>query len=255
MPSVYTHHRFGAQALPKLPAELRGLLLRNRTLYDLGLQGPDFFFYFKLGKNTPIRQLASDYHRRSGNAVFSKICRELPNPAEGELAYLYGLLGHFCLDAHCHPLVHQITGNDGLTHNALESEFERYLLEKDGFRNPHRHLRGAYLRCGRDNARVISRFYPEAEPEQIRTALRTMGVVLDLLTIHGGAKHVLAAMGGANPGLLMKKQPDPAWENWNPSLEARLDEALAQYPVLAQQLCCHITSGEALGEGFDKIFG
>ena len=255
MPSTYAHYRFGNRVLPELTPEVRAIFQQHRRIFDLGLQGPDFFFYYKLGKKTPIRQLARTYHYRPGREVFSKICRELKYPPEKELAYLYGLLGHFCLDSNCHPLVHQLTGEDGLAHNAMESEFERYLLEKDGFRNPHRHLRGAYLRCGKEDAGVIARFYPEAEPSQIREALGTMSAVLNLLTIHSGAKLVLAAMGGDNPGLLMKQQKDPTWEKWNGPMESRWEEAVSRYPDLAGQLRNHLAAGEPLGEGFDKIFG
>lgn len=255
MPSTYTHYRFGVRVLPELKPDTRELLLRHRSLFDLGLQGPDFFFYYKLGKKTPVRQLAGFYHHQPGKTVFSKICREMKNPKEEELAYLYGLLGHYCLDSVTHPLVYRVTGDEGLNHNAMESEFERYLLEKDGFRNPHRHLRGAYLRCGGEKARVIARCYPEAEPKQIREALRTMAVVLDLLTIHSGAKLVLAAMGGANPGLLMKKQPDPAWEKWNGPMENRWEEAVGQFPEFVRQLQKHLTCGQPFSGEFDKTFG
>ena len=255
MPSTYTHYRFGTRVLAELSPEIRNLLQRNRMLFDLGLQGPDFFFYYKLGKKTPVRRLAKVYHRQTGRAVFTRICEELKNPTEKELAYLYGLLGHYCLDSVCHPLVFQVTGEDGLAHNAMESEFERYLLAKDGIARPHRHLRGAYLRCGRKKAHVIARCYPEAEAKQIREGLLTMAVVLDLLTVYGGAKLVLKAMGGANPGLLMKKEPDEAWKTWNEPLEICWEEAVDLYPTLAQQLENHLTSGEPLGAGYDKIFG
>ena len=255
MPSTYTHYRFGTRVLAEVSPELRDLLQRNRMLFDLGLQGPDFFFYYKLGKKTPIRRLAKVYHRETGKAVFTRMCEEVKNPTEEEISYLYGLLGHYCLDSVCHPLVLQVTGEDGLAHNAMESEFERYLLAKDGIKHPHRNLRGAYLRCGRKKSRVIARFYPEAEAKQIREGLLTMAVVLDLLTVHGGARLVLKAMGGANPGLLMMKQPDEAWRDWNEPLEACWEEAAGLYPMLSEALHRHLTAGEPLEAGFDKIFG
>ena len=147
MPSSYAHYRFGDQALPVLPADIRRPLQRYRTLYDLGLQGPDFFFYYKLGKDTAVRRLAGTYHRRTGKDVFGTICRN-PEPfSDGELAYLYGLLGHYCLDSLCHPLVHEIVGDDSLAHNALESEFERFLMERSGVRKPHGYNRGIHLKC------------------------------------------------------------------------------------------------------------
>lgn len=255
MPSSYAHYRFGTQALPMLPADIRVPLQRYRTLYDLGLQGPDFFFYYKLGKDTPVRSLARDYHHRSGRDVFSKICRDLGNPVEAELAYLDGLLGHYCLDAHCHPLVQEVTGENGLAHNAMESEFDRYLLEQSGIKKPHRYNRGIHLKCGKGCAGFVARFYPEAEADQILEGINTMGAVLGLLTIHPGAKQVLKLMGGANPGLLMHKKPDPAHRQWNEPLQKCYEEALRKYPDYLAQLHAHVNFGEPFGREFDKIFG
>lgn len=255
MPSAYAHHQFGAQILPVLPGEVRDLLQRQRMLFDLGLQGPDFFFYYRLGKQTPVRALAHEYHYRPGREVFSKICRKLEQPSEPELAYLYGLLGHYCLDARCHPIVHRITGEDGLAHNALESEFERFLMERDGVKNPWKHNRGKYLRCRGMCPGVIARFFPEAEEKQIRESLHTMEAVLGLLTIHGGAKKVLRFMGGVNPGLLMHRGPDSAFEAYNTRMLEGYNMALAAYPELLRQLRSHITHGQPLGGDFDPIFG
>ena len=255
MPSVYAHHQFGDRVMSALPEDVRELLQSYRMLFDLGLQGPDFFFYYRLGKQTLVRALAHEYHRRSGREVFSQICSELRKPSEPELAYLYGLLGHYCLDAGCHPIVHRITGADSLAHNALESEFERFLLERDGVKKPWQRNRGRYLRCRGDCAAVIARFYPEAEEKQIRESLHTMEVVLGLLTIHAGAKKVLQFMGGANPGLLMHRCPDPAFTAYNAQMLEGYNTALAVYPELLRQLHSHINLGQPLGEDFDPIFG
>lgn len=255
MPSCFAHYRFGEQLLPMLPADIRFPVQRHRHLFDLGLQGPDFFFYYRLGKKTPVRQLAREYHHRTGAEVFSKICRDLGKVKDEELAYLYGLLGHYCLDAVCHPIVNRVTGEDALAHNAMESEFERFLLERGGISRPHIHNRGRTLRCGKEDAEVISRFYPEAKPEQIRSAVNTMGAVLGLLTIHAGAEKVLALMGDPNPGLLMRKAPDPAYSGYNPELLEGCNRAMRLYPHLLQQLHSHMTLGEPLGEDFSPIFG
>lgn len=255
MPSAYAHYQFGDQSLPTLPADICRPIQRCRTLFDLGLQGPDFFFYFKLGKNTPEKKLARQYHFRSGREVFGKICRDLEHPTEEELAYLYGLLGHYCLDAVCHPLVYEAVGENSLAHNALESEFDRFLLERSGVKKPHGYNRGVHLRCTRKEAAVIGRFYPEARPEQIREGLNTMSVVLGLLTVHAGAKKVLQLMGDPNPGLLMHKTPDPDFRDWNAGMLEGFNRALAQYPELLQQLHSHMTLGEPFGEDFDRIFG
>lgn len=255
MPSSYAHYRFGAQVLPTLPADIRRPIQRYRTLYDLGLQGPDFFFYYKLGSDTPVKKLARKYHYRSGQEVFSQICRGLRYPTEAELAYLYGLLGHYCLDSYCHPMIHEVSGESDLAHNALESEFERYLLERDGVKRPHTYDRGIHLQSSRGCARVMTRFYPEAQESQIRESLNTMRQVQRLLTIHGGAKQVLRMMGSAFPGLLMHRKADPDCAQWNEPLYRLYEQAQAQYPDCLQQLHSHMAFGEPFGVEFERIFG
>lgn len=255
MPSSFAHYRFGEQLIPMLPTDIRNCVQRNRHLFDLGLQGPDFFFYYKLGKKTPVMHLAREYHHRTGKAAFSKICSCLGQPTDEETAYLNGLLAHYCLDARCHPIVSRVTGSDAMAHNAMESEFERFLMERSGIARPHTHNRGATIRCSGKHAAVIARFYPETQAAQIQQAMNTMGVVLGLLTVHAGAKKVLAWMGPPNPGLLMHKVPDQTYAGCNQELLDGYHSALNDCPELVRQLQNHIATGVELGEAFDPIFG
>ena len=69
MPAAYTHYRFGRDVLALLPEELRGVITAHRALYDIGLHGPDiFFFYRPLGHNSVIRlgHALHDAVRRDG---------------------------------------------------------------------------------------------------------------------------------------------------------------------------------------------
>ena len=45
---------------------------------------------------------------------------------------------HYCLDKHCHPLIDTMTQNSDLDHMELETEFDRFLLQKDGLLPLHR---------------------------------------------------------------------------------------------------------------------
>ena len=45
MTANYAHYRFGKQLLPQLPADVRQCIQRFRRMYDMGLHGPDIFFY------------------------------------------------------------------------------------------------------------------------------------------------------------------------------------------------------------------
>lgn len=255
MPSCYAHYRFGVHVLPTLPESVQKLIEANRNQFDLGLQGPDFFFFYRLGKNTPVKKLGSKFHFQRGTEFFGRICRELPNPTEGELAYLYGLLGHYCLDSQSHPMIHRLSKGDSLIHNRMESEFERYLMNLDGISRPHFRDRGWFLPCKADCCRVAARFYHGATAGQIREALWTMRLILGLLMVHPGAKWVLGWMGGANPGLVMESRPVPEYAEINRALNARFDEALVRYSVCLDQLQAHLASGKPFGKELEGIFG
>ena len=52
MPSTYAHQHFGNLVFDKLPEKLQEEIAPYRGLYNIGLQGPDIFFYYKpLHKN------------------------------------------------------------------------------------------------------------------------------------------------------------------------------------------------------------
>lgn len=46
MPANYAHYRFGKQLLSGMCPNDRRSIQRFRRLYDMGLHGPDIFFYY-----------------------------------------------------------------------------------------------------------------------------------------------------------------------------------------------------------------
>ena len=261
MPSLYAHHRFGTQLLPRLPADIRGTITRHKVMFDAGLQGPDFFFFHKPGGQSAVRQLGSTFHRQSGAAFFTRACRGLRIDSDEEvLAYLYGLLGHYCLDSVCHPYVHAQSGGDSWRHNAMESEFDRFLLSQDGCSRPHAHRRSRYLKLTRAQCKLISPFYAPATAQEIFEAASAMVRVTDLLTSGSGlyrlaAKGVLRALGPEKTSLLIPAKPNGEFADCCGELSALYDRALDRYPELMDRLRDHLTFREPLGAEFDAIFG
>lgn len=261
MPSIYAHYRFGCLVLPELPGDVRGAIARHRALFDAGLQGPDFFFFYKPAAKTEIQKLGRKFHYQTGRDFFTRVCQTLnSNSGEEELVYLYGLLGHFCLDSLCHPFVHAHTDQGPIGHNALESEFDRYLLVLDGVKKPHTHQRSNYLKLNKDQCATVSRFYPPASADQIREATGSMRRFTALLTCHNSlhrtaAKAVLRTLGEGKTGLLIPPVPDESCTHLNEPLVALYNTALEQYPRMLEDLRDHLTFREPLGKEFDPIFG
>lgn len=261
MPSLYAHNRFGASVLPKLPADVRGAISRHRSLFDLGLQGPDFFFYYKPASKTNTAGLGRVFHHQTGREFFTRACETLrSDSSEEELVYLYGLLAHYCLDSVCHPLIHDQTDSTPLGHNALESEFERFLMARDGIAKPHAHQRHKLLPSIKAHSAVISRFFPGTTAGEIQEALTSMRHMVSLMTCSNGlhraaALAVLRGLGDEKTGLMIPTAPDPACSHLNEHLMGLFGKATELYPELLEQIRDHLTFREPLGAEFDPIFG
>ena len=77
MPAVYAHYRFGSQMLSTMPGDIRRSVKRFRRLYDVGLHGPDLFFYYRPMLTTRIQKLGARFHEQTGREFFSRVCRNL----------------------------------------------------------------------------------------------------------------------------------------------------------------------------------
>lgn len=260
MPSGYAHHRFGTHVIPMMPADVRGPILRNRALFDMGLHGPDFLFYHHFIKKTPLSRLGTACHELSGRDFFNRACDHLhQHPSEAAFSYLHGMLAHYCLDSHCHPLVYAMTDDAELGHAELETEFDRYLLALDGCKKPHESTISHHIRLNNDECAVVAGFYPAASAQDIRTCIRNMALAQRLLTIPTAAGHAAVVKftqvaGGNTSGMVMTIGPNPRCSHLNGKLLELYNRALAEFPAYLEQLSAHMAYGEPLGDHFAANF-
>lgn len=255
MPANYAHYRFGKQVLPQLPADVRQCIQRFRRMYDMGLNGPDIFFYFNPYFSTNTGELGKRFHRQSGLEFFPAACTAANS--EAAMAYLYGLLGHYCLDSQCHPYVRKIVDIGESTHVRLESEFERFLLLLDKDPSPQTYHPGKRMKMTRGECMTISGFYPPATGGAVSFSIKSMAFSLRFLSSPKRQRNekILTRF---MPSLLDHMIPEEDAENLDPyvrEMKALYDQALDRYPVLLAQLTAHLRSGEPLGEEFEANFG
>lgn len=253
MPASYAHYRFGKLLLPQLPPDVRQCIQRFRRMYDMGLQGPDFFLY------TPIKTSAADnpgrvFHRQSGQEFFTAASKAADS--EAARAYLWGLLGHYCLDAACHPFINRLAEIGEAEHIPLEAEFDRYLLVRDGESMPHRFDISRFLRPTRGECESMSGFYPGTTGTQVNFHVRCMARFLQCLSRPDS--HLLKKLLlGIAPGLGIFAIPEAESEALVPyvrELQELYGQALERYHELLQQLSAHLQNGEALGDDFSPTF-
>ena len=187
MPANYAHYRFGKQLLSGMSPNDRRSIQRFRRLYDMGLHGPDIFFYYNPLIKTATGQLGGLFHAQSGQEFFARVCAQAGS--EAGRVYLLGLLGHYCLDSLCHPYVEKKEADGSARHVELESEFDRYLLESDGVVLPHTYDSSAHMRLTRGECVTVALFYPPATPANVNTCVRNMARATRFL-VGKNRKHV-----------------------------------------------------------------
>ena len=255
MPASYAHYRFGKLLLPSLPSHVRQTIQRFRRMYDLGLQGPDFFFYYNPFLSTATGQLGKAFHQQSGQEFFSGACKAASS--EAAEAYLYGLLAHYCLDSVCHPFINQLATIGEAEHVALESEFDRFLLVRDKEPSPHTFDMSRYFRVTRGECMTIANFYPGSTGSKVSRSIRFMGLFTKLLC-HPNQKLRTAVLKKTKPSLISYSIPaeeTQALAVYVRELHDLYGQAMERYPILLQQLLEHLRKEEPFGEDFSQSFG
>ena len=258
MPSHYSHHRFGKDVLPAIPADCQRLIQRFRRLYNIGLQGPDLFFYYNPFLKTETGELGKKFHRMTGREFFTQACEILrKNTSEGAAAYLYGLLAHYCLDSVVHPFVHELTDEGPLGHVELEVEFDRYLLQLDGKHPPQTYRMGKYYKITRGECVTVSQFFPPVTPGAIYRSTRNM--IRSDWFLKGKNRALLRLLLRVTPETVSQQlMADPANHkclHLNDAMLALYTEAASRYALLLAQLTAHLNGGDPLGAEFDAVFG
>lgn len=173
MPGFTTHYMLGVLSYKKLPScRIKFMISKYVNLYQLGLQGPDIFFY-----NLPIlrhrddRNVGSYMHEHHINRFFMCYLQKLSllkseqQRSQG-LAYLCGYLCHYIGDAVCHPYVYGRIGYDPKApnhgahgkHAALENDIDALLLRKYKHKKPSEFNQAATILLNPQELQFISRF-------------------------------------------------------------------------------------------------
>ena len=258
MPSIYAHLRFGEDVLSRIPGKNSRLAGRFRQLYDVGLQGPDPFFYYNSLFHTATGQLGKKLHRQSGIVFFGNVLdRYRAQPTETGIAYLYGLLGHYCLDSETHPFVHSTTDTGPIGHTELETEFDRFLMQQDGHLPAGAQRLDRRLKLTFGECVTAASLLEDVAPLTFRLSLGSMALLLRLAASRNRrtARLLLGLGGESGRDMVMTVGPNPNCAHLNQTMLDCYNRALERFPVLAAQLEQAMETGQPLGEDFAPIFG
>ena len=263
MPATYAHRRFGAEIFERLPENLKNIVAKEREVFDIGLHGPDIFFYYKVLSKNDVNRHGNEMHDEPGSAFFGP-AREVYLKAENRdaaLSYLLGFLAHYALDSACHPYIENKIRVSGITHAEIESELERFFLEMDG-KDALSAVTYDHIHATDGNAAKIAPFFPRFTAEQVKKTLSSFRYYCEWLrTPHqpkrGFVRFVLRLSGhyGELKGQVMAKKPIEGCRDSNERLFKLYKKAADHYFVLAGAYLSYLEKGGELSPLFDPTFG
>lgn len=173
MPGFTTHYIFGMKAYNDMPfTPLKHTIAKYRWLYQLGLQGPDMFFYnIPILRHRDYRNVGSYMHEHKVNVFFECCLRRIGTirsrqQQEEAISYLAGFMNHYIADSICHPYVYGRIGypvdaptsmHHGM-HAHLENELDAILLWKYKKKKPSEFNQTATICLNGQEIQFISHF-------------------------------------------------------------------------------------------------
>lgn len=262
MPTTYTHWRFGNECKKQLPDKLKNIVDEYRDIYNFGVQGPDIYFYYKCAKHNAINEFGEEMHKRPYKDILAEIKVNYAKSENKELllAYILGFTAHFDLDSHCHSYIEAKTKKSGISHYKIESQLDRYYLEKDGY-NPIKYRGYDTLKPSAEVVKGIQETFPALDIETTRKALKDMVFYLNFLKDSSDLKRTLVSlflkkMGGTKfIDLFVTKTNIDECKDSNIRNDRLYAKALKKYLELANDVYGFLEEDKELGEYFNNHFG
>ena len=261
MPTTYAHWRFGDKCIRMLPDDLQNIILNNRAIFDYGVHGPDIFFYYNCLKHNEVNRYGSAMHDIPYKDTLAQIKENFKKTENKDMAlsYLLGFTCHFTLDSYCHGFIEKVDETMPYSHGKIESQFDRYLLIKDGF-NPVTKSVTDMFHPDEKMAKVISGLFNKFDEDIIYKTLKDQKLYLNLLKDNSDIKRffLTTAMDIAKvpsfKDLLITRENVEELKPINIRLNKYFDMALKHYPVLADSLIGYLSDKNELTTYFKHNF-
>ena len=239
MPNYYAHLTFGQRVLADLPAGLSELIEQEREAFDLGCLGPDPLFFYQPIRPNAVRREGIKMHRRSALPAVERLRQAIEDGVPMSTGYGAGFLCHLALDSACHGYVDDRAADGPISHMAIEGEYDRMLMERDGL-NAAEQSPLPSAPANRAVWEAASQAFVHASPDQMRRAYRSMAFFSGFLARSNGRMtgKVIGAVSHMLPipsakGIALKETPHPSAQESNADLNRLLEAAI---PETAEQI-------------------
>jgi hypothetical protein len=263
MPAFYAHNRFGREVLGQLRGELKEIIVKHRIQYDIGLQGPDIFFFYRPWFPNRVARYGHHLHDMPADRFFRHGCRVIRSKGRdsAEYAYLLGVICHFMLDSECHPYIRLMLEEHEVSHLEMEEEFEKHLLRMDG-QDPLSYPLADMIPTDEETVRAIHPFYsPQMTEQTVQRSLIWYQRIKKLFTVPGELQqnviNALLHLTGHYKelkGLMHQRIDNPECEQSSTGLQFLLEDAVEETAELMKQFDACVRTGEPLPDRFSRSF-
>lgn len=111
MAGFFTHYIAGQKIYDRLDPSVKEVIDKRKNVFNLGLQGPDFFSYYgaPLKSDVSIHRMSMMLHERSVDEWMSLIYRYIAKQDDADkeiiIPYFYGYLAHYAVDCAVNPYI------------------------------------------------------------------------------------------------------------------------------------------------------
>lgn len=261
MPSIYAHNKFGKKVLSRLDDSCKEAVKKYPNQFRIGLQGPDYLFFYLPYISNPANKLGHSMHDRPALEFFESAVNTIrKNKSDlGLLSYIFGFICHFALDSECHPYIEQAIRESGVGHIEIESEYDRHLMEKDGV-NPLKYPVWKLVPTDTETVGDVAEFYDGVSAKNIKSALVQMKLTKRVL-MPGAAKEKISGMLFRMTthyvdlqGHIIKQKVNKKCEISNQRLDELFYGAVDVAVALIENLITHIDGKGELSARFNRNF-
>ncbi|MGE5627266.1 MAG: zinc dependent phospholipase C family protein [Solirubrobacterales bacterium] len=191
MPAVAAHYYFGHQVLKQLPKEIQNIIYTNMEAFNLGLQGPDLFFFYKPLKSNPVTSYGHHIHSIDADYIISNAVDSIKKSKDIiELSYIFGYVCHFILDSSLHGKISKIAPED-IEHKFLEAEIDRQIIKQHYNEKPDKFKRYKLIEINISSSEWLKNIYREINIEDIKKSLRGFRFYMKILYCSFHAKKAI----------------------------------------------------------------
>ena len=263
MPTTYAHYKFGKDVMGALPKQFQKTIKNGRQLFDIGVHGPDIFFYYRVLTQNHVNMTGYELHDHPSDPFFGQAAKVIEKAADKEAAqaYIYGFICHFALDSECHKYVEKMIHVSGISHSEIEMEFDRMLLTEDQI-EPVSYLATDHIHPTLKNAEVIAPFFDVVTPAEVKKAPSSMIFYHKLLLAPNPGKRrllfgamKLAGQYKSKHGMVMSTEPNPACQDYCRLLKKLYQGAVPLAAGLIMKYQKLLSDGAELPSRFHETFG